>query len=296
MNQPNEKKRFLIVIPVAVITTAGIFIGVNLNKSLRISDNLEAGKECYNNMEYQQAVDYFNDVLDDDDKNVEAYYFKVNSLMAENNYDDATAAVEFGYKMTHSEILGELKDNIIQKPADNPVADSQPVVSNVISDSIYDNTQVTVEFTVPQESIFNNETVNLNPDVNIPAYIPPVTHKSDSADTDKNNIDSDDFSKSDNADGKNNNLPQDIPETSESIPPQITEPVQTDLTDSSETDYSVTDVPADTSESISEDTSQSSLINIDGVISDEEYRIYENLLEKIIDKIFDMIEQREKNK
>lgn len=292
LNQPDEKKRFLIVIPVAVIATAGIFIGINLNKSLRISDNLEAGKECYNNMEYQQAVDYFNDVLDDDEKNVEAYYFKVNSLMAENNYDDAAAAVEFGYKMTNSEVLGELKDNIIQKPADNPVADSQPVVSNVISDNIYDDTKVTVEFTAPEESIFNNETVNLNPDVNIPAYIPPVTHKSDSADTDKDNTDGDDR-KTDNADIKNN---LDIPETSESISEQFTEPFPADSTGSSETDYPVTDVPADTSENISDDTSQSSLINIDGVISDEEYRIYENLLEKIIDKIFDMIEQREKNK
>lgn len=289
LNQPSEKKRFLIVIPIAVITAAGIFIGINLNKSSRISDNLEAGKQCYNNMQYQQAVDYFNDVLDDDDKNVEAYYFKVNSLMAENNYDDAAAAVEFGYKMTNSEILGELKDNIIQKPDDNPVADSQPAISNVISDNISDNTQVTAVFTIPQESIFNNETINLNPDVNIPSYIPPVTHESDSADTDKNN---DDISKSDDIDSKNNNLPEDTHKTSESNLPQTTEPVPTD---SSEITSLVTDVPADTSEDISDDTSQSSLINIDGVISDEEYKVYENLLEKIIDKIFDMIEQREKN-
>ena len=259
-------KRFFIIIAAAAALAAAAIIAGITGKNLRISENLRKGKECYQNQQYEMAVSYFNDVLDDDNKSVEAYYFKTNALIAENNYESAAAVAEFGYKMTKSDVLDELRNEITIKPDSAPEPANQPVVSNVIPDdipqSIYSFT-----FQTADETIFNNQNIDIMPDVKIPDYIPPIeTTVPDSVSND--------------IPDKPDNVSADIPDSPDSI--------STDIPDSS--DSISTDIP-DSSDSISTDTSvsTSAMLNIDGTVTPEEYQIYESLIDKIIDKIVDRI-------
>jgi len=258
------------------LAAAAITAGIT-GKNLRISENLKKGKECYQNQQYEMAVDYFNDVLDDDNKSVEAYYFKTNALLAENNYESAAAVVEFGYKMTKSDVLDELRNEIIVKPDSAPESANQPVVSNIIPDDIPQNTY-SFTFQTADETIFNNKNIDIMPDVKIPDYIPPkettvpdITEKSP------------DIRITDIPENNDTQI-TDIPENSDIQPTDTTENTDTQTTDITEnTDTQITGTTENT------DTSSSVLLNIDGTVTPEEYEIYESLIDKIIDKIFDRI-------
>lgn len=273
----NFLNRFFIIIPAAVALAAAAITAGITGKNLRISENLKKGKECYQNQQYEMAVDYFNDVLDDDNKSVEAYYFKTNALLAENNYESAAAVVEFGYKMTKSDVLDELRNEIIVKPDSAPESANQPVVSNIIPDDIPQNTY-SFTFQTADETIFNNKNIDIMPDVKIPDYIPPkettvpdITEKSP------------DIRITDIPENNDTQI-TDIPENSDIQPTDTTENTDTQTTDITEnTDTQITGTTENT------DTSSSVLLNIDGTVTPEEYEIYESLIDKIIDKIFDRI-------
>ena len=294
-------KRFFIIIAAAAALTAAVTAAGITGKNLRISENLKKGKECYQNQQYEMAVSYFNDVLDDDNKSVEAYYFKTNALLAENNYESAAAVVEFGYKMTKSNVLDELRNEIIVKPDSAPEPANQPVVSNVIPDDIPQSVH-SFTFQTADETIFNNQNIDIMPDVKIPDYIPPKeTTVPDSISNDMPDKPSADIPDSPD------NVYTDIPDSSDSVYtdiPNSSDSVYTDISDSSDSVYTdisdssgsvYTDIP-DSSGSVYTDITDSSgsastsaMLNIDGTVTPEEYQIYESLIDKIIDKIVDRI-------
>lgn len=144
------------------------------NEHSRELKNLSLGKECYSNEEYQNAIDYFNLVLKDNDKNVDAYYFKTNALMKLNDSSSAISVVEFGYKMTNDTQLRELKDTIVSKEDTKIVVTQQSVVSNSVVSSIYTKgtTAKDIVHTVGSNS---NAVVDLTPKVDVPESIPTVT-------------------------------------------------------------------------------------------------------------------------
>ena len=281
--------RFFIIIPAAAALAAAAITAGITGKNLRISENLKKGKECYQNQQYEMAVEYFNNVLDDDNKSIEAYYFKTNALLAENNYESAAAVVEFGYKMTKSDVLDELRNEIIVKPDSAPESANQPVVSNIIPDDIPQNTY-SFTFQTADETIFNNQNIDIMPDVKIPDYIPPKeTTVPDIPEKSATNIPE-----------KTDIKITDIPENSDT---QITDTADnsdiqsTDITDNSDiqstdtadnSDIQITGIP-DNTDTQPTDTSSSAMLNIDGTVTPEEYQIYESLIDKIIDKIFDRI-------
>ena len=271
----NFLNRFFIIIPAAAALAAAAITAGITGKNLRISENLKKGKECYQNQQYEMAVEYFNNVLDDDNKSIEAYYFKTNALLAENNYESAAAVVEFGYKMTKSDVLDELRNEIIVKPDSAPESANQPVVSNIIPDDIPQNTY-SFTFQTADETIFNNQNIDIMPDVKIPDYIPPkettvpdIPEKPDIQITDIQSTD--------------------IPENTDI---QITDTADNSDTQSTDTadnsDIQITGIP-DNTDTQPTDTSSSAMLNIDGSVTPEEYQIYESLIDKIIDKIFDRI-------
>ena len=285
----NFLNRFFIIIPAAAALAAAAITAGITGKNLRISENLKKGKECYQNQQYEMAVEYFNNVLDDDNKSIEAYYFKTNALLAENNYESAAAVVEFGYKMTKSDVLDELRNEIIVKPDSAPESANQPVVSNIIPDDIPQNTY-SFTFQTADETIFNNQNIDIMPDVKIPDYIPPKeTTVPDIPEKSATNIPE-----------KTDIKITDIPENSDT---QITDTADnsdiqsTDITDNSDiqstdtadnSDIQITGIP-DNTDTQPTDTSSSAMLNIDGTVTPEEYQIYESLIDKIIDKIFDRI-------
>ena len=305
----NFLNRFFIIIPAAAALAAAAITAGITGKNLRISENLKKGKECYQNQQYEMAVEYFNNVLDDDNKSIEAYYFKTNALLAENNYKSAAAVVEFGYKMTKSDVLDELRNEIIVKPDSAPESANQPVVSNIIPDDIPQNTY-SFTFQTADETIFNNKNIDIMPDVKIPDYIPPkettvpdIPEKPDipentdiqSTDTaDNTDIQSTDIPENtdiqitDTAD--NNDIQStDIPENTDIQITDIPDNTDTQSTDIPEnTDIQITGIP-DNTDTQPTDTSSSAMLNIDGSVTPEEYQIYESLIDKIIDKIFDRI-------
>ena len=271
----NFLNRFFIIIPAAAALAAAAITAGITGKNLRISENLKKGKECYQNQQYEMAVEYFNNVLDDDNKSIEAYYFKTNALLAENNYESAAAVVEFGYKMTKSDVLDELRNEIIVKPDSAPESANQPVVSNIIPDDIPQNTY-SFTFQTADETIFNNQNIDIMPDVKIPDYIPPkettvpdIPEKPDIQITDIQSTD--------------------IPENTDI---QITDTADNSDTQSTDTadnsDIQITGIP-DNTDTQPTDTSSSAMLNIYGSVTPEEYQIYESLIDKIIDKIFDRI-------
>ena len=299
----NFLNRFFIIIPAAAALAAAAITAGITGKNLRISENLKKGKECYQNQQYEIAVDYFNDVLDDDNKSVEAYYFKTNALLAENNYESAAAVVEFGYKMTKSDVLDELRNEIIVKPDSAPESANQPVVSNIIPDDIPQNTY-SFTFQTADETIFNNQNIDIMPDVKIPDYIPPkettvpdIPEKPDIQITDiPDNTDIQITDTADNSDIQSTDIPDNsdiqITDTADNSDIQITDTADnsdiqsTDITDN--TDIQITGIP-DNTDTQPTDTSSSAMLNIDGSVTPEEYQIYESLIDKIIDKIFDRI-------
>ena len=266
----NFLNRFFIIIPAAAALAAAAITAGITGKNLRISENLKKGKECYQNQQYEMAVEYFNNVLDDDNKSIEAYYFKTNALLAENNYESAAAAVEFGYKMTKSDVLDELRNEIIVKPDSAPESANQPVVSNIIPDDIPQNTY-SFTFQTADETIFNNQNIDIMPDVKIPDYIPPkettvpdIPEKPDIQITD-------------------------IPDNTDIQITDISDNTDIQITDTADnSDIQITGIP-DNTDTQPTDTSSSAMLNIDGSVTPEEYQIYESLIDKIIDKIFDRI-------
>jgi tetratricopeptide (TPR) repeat protein len=385
----SEKKRILEIILTALLVIGIVFLVNLIIKDKRISHNLDAGKKCYEDKQYEQAVEYFNRVLDDDNESVEAYYFKTNALMAANDYDSAVAAVEFGYKITKSDVLKELKDKTVIKPESNPVPEEQPAVTNIMPDDISEDI-FNVEFSNVDESSYTSKSINLTPTVKIPSYIPVITEVTkydDNSGTDKNDEKSDkaDSNNKDenNADDKTEKETSYITETAEisqetSETPQETEisdtykseetseipqeteisdtykseetseiPQETEISDTykseetseipQETEISDTYKSKETSETsqvtgisdtykseetsetsqvtgisdtykseetseipqeteISDTTSESVLLNIDGIVSEEEYEIYESLINKIIDRIIDIIIEMKKER
>lgn len=307
----NFLNRFFIIIPAAAALAAAAITAGITGKNLRISENLKKGKECYQNQQYEMAVEYFNNVLDDDNKSIEAYYFKTNALLAENNYESAAAVVEFGYKMTKSDVLDELRNEIIVKPDSAPESANQPVVSNIIPDDIPQNTY-SFTFQTADETIFNNQNIDIMPDVKIPDYIPPkettvpdipeksatnIPEKTDIKITDiPENSDTQITDITENTDTQITDIPENtdiqITDTAENTDIQITDipdnsDIQsTDITDNS--DIQITGIP-DNTDTQPTDTSSSAMLNIDGSVTPEEYQIYESLIDKIIDKIFDRI-------
>ena len=274
----NFLNRFFIIIPAAAALAAAAITAGITGKNLRISENLKKGKECYQNQQYEMAVEYFNNVLDDDNKSIEAYYFKTNALLAENNYESAAAVVEFGYKMTKSDVLDELRNEIIVKPDSAPESANQPVVSNIIPDDIPQNTY-SFTFQTADETIFNNQNIDIMPDVKIPDYIPPKeTTVPDIPEKSATNI-------PEKTDIQITNIPENtdiqITDTADNTDIQ-----STDTTDNS--DIQITGIP-DNTDTQPTDTSSSAMLNIDGSVTPEEYQIYESLIDKIIDKIFDRI-------
>ena len=304
----NFLNRFFIIIPAAAALAAAAITAGITGKNLRISENLKKGKECYQNQQYEMAVEYFNNVLDDDNKSIEAYYFKTNALLAENNYESAAAVVEFGYKMTKSDVLDELRNEIIVKPDSAPESANQPVVSNIIPDDIPQNTY-SFTFQTADETIFNNQNIDIMPDVKIPDYIPPkettvpdIPEKPDIQITDiqstdipentdiqiTDTADNSDTQSTDTAD--NSDIQStDIPENTDI---QITDTADNSDTQSTDTadnsDIQITGIP-DNTDTQPTDTSSSAMLNIYGSVTPEEYQIYESLIDKIIDKIFDRI-------
>lgn len=277
--------RFFIIIPAAAALAAAAITAGITGKNLRISENLKKGKECYQNQQYEMAVEYFNNVLDDDNKSIEAYYFKTNALLAENNYESAAAVVEFGYKMTKSDVLDELRNEIIVKPDSAPESANQPVVSNIIPDDIPQNTY-SFTFQTADETIFNNQNIDIMPDVKIPDYIPPKeTTVPDIPEKSATNIpENTDIQSTDTAE----NTDIQITDTADNSDIQSTDTADNTDTQSTDTTIQITGIP-DNTDTQPTDTSSSAMLNIDGSVTPEEYQIYESLIDKIIDKIFDRI-------
>ena len=161
----SKKQTFLIFI-VALISIGVFFTINNHNKKVRERNNLNMGKICYSNQDYQKAIDYFNLVLDQNNKNIEAYYFKTNALKNLNDYDSAISVIEFGCKATNSQELKELKDSFVTTSNNNSITTEQSLVSNSQVE-ISTKKETTTSITIKNQSN-PKETLELLPEVIIP--------------------------------------------------------------------------------------------------------------------------------
>ena len=161
----SKKQTFLIFI-VALISIGIVFTINNHNKKVRERNNLNMGKICYSNQDYQKAIDYFNLVLDQNNKNIEAYYFKTNALKNLNDYNSAISVIEFGCKATNSQELKELKDSFVTTSNNSSITTEQSLVSNSQVE-ISTKKETTTSITIKNQSN-PKETLELLPEVIIP--------------------------------------------------------------------------------------------------------------------------------
>ena len=161
----SKKQTFLIFI--VALVSIGIFFTINNhNKKVRERNNLNMGKICYSNQDYQKAIDYFNLVLDQNNKNIEAYYFKTNALKNLNDYNSAISVIEFGCKATNSQELKELKDSFVTTSNNSSITTEQSLVSNSQVE-ISTKKETTTSITIKNQSN-PKETLELLPEVIIP--------------------------------------------------------------------------------------------------------------------------------
>ena len=176
----SKKQTFLIFI-VALISIGIFFTINNHNKKVRERNNLNMGKICYSNQDYQKAIDYFNLVLDQNNKNIEAYYFKTNALKNLNDYNSAISVIEFGCKATNSQELKELKDSFVTTSNNNSITTEQSLVSNSQVE-ISTKKETTTSITIKNQSN-PKETLELLPEVIIPEVTTTVLDTTSTEDT-----------------------------------------------------------------------------------------------------------------
>ena len=139
------------------------------------------GKICYSNQDYQKAIDYFNLVLDQNNKNIEAYYFKTNALKNLNDYNSAISVIEFGCKATNSQELKELKDSFVTTSNNSSITTEQSLVSNSQVE-ISTKKETTTSITIKNQSN-PKETLELLPEVIIPEVTTTVLDTTSIEDT-----------------------------------------------------------------------------------------------------------------
>lgn len=166
---------------VALISIGIVFTINNHNKKVRERNNLNMGKICYSNQDYQKAIDYFNLVLDQNNKNIEAYYFKTNALKNLNDYNSAISVIEFGCKATNSQELKELKDSFVTTSNNNSITTEQSLVSNSQVE-ISTKKETTTSITIKNQSN-PKETLELLPEVIIPKVTTTVLDTTSTEDT-----------------------------------------------------------------------------------------------------------------
>ncbi len=176
----SKKQTFLIFI--VALVSIGIFFTINNhNKKVRERNNLNMGKICYSNQDYQKAIDYFNLVLDQNNKNIEAYYFKTNALKNLNDYNSAISVIEFGCKATNSQELKELKDSFVTTSNNSSITTEQSLVSNSQVE-ISTKKETTTSITIKNQSN-PKETLELLPEVIIPEVTTTVLDTTSIKDT-----------------------------------------------------------------------------------------------------------------
>ena len=176
----SKKQTFLIFI--VALVSIGIFFTINNhNKKVRERNNLNMGKICYSNQDYQKAIDYFNLVLDQNNKNIEAYYFKTNALKNLNDYNSAISVIEFGCKATNSQELKELKDSFVTTSNNSSITTEQSLVSNSQVE-ISTKKETTTSITIKNQSN-PKETLELLPEVIIPEVTTTVLDTTSIEDT-----------------------------------------------------------------------------------------------------------------
>ena len=176
----SKKQTFLIFI--VALVSIGIFFTINNhNKKVRERNNLNMGKICYSNQDYQKAIDYFNLVLDQNNKNIEAYYFKTNALKNLNDYNSAISVIEFGCKATNSQELKELKDSFVTTSNNSSITTEQSLVSNSQVE-ISTKKETTISITIKNQSN-PKETLELLPEVIIPEVTTTVLDTTSIEDT-----------------------------------------------------------------------------------------------------------------
>ncbi len=285
------------------VAVAGTFLTINSRlKSERIQENLSAGKQYYDNQEYKSAIEYFDMVLDDNSQSVEAYYFKTNSLKALEDLNSAVAVVEYGYKVTDSQILKNLRDKIVTDVTVNPTGEEQLVVSNFIADAGAISSESISESVKENKADITTQKIDFTPDVDIPKRVPKMTTK------EENNqplvtiiiMPSEDDKK------EESKTKRETTAISETTATDVVTPSETTITDietSSETtatdvitpsETTATDVitPSETTvtDITTEETTTSEKFEL---ITDEEYEQYRTLFDKFFDKIMEIIEKIE---
>ena len=277
----NGKKRLIIVLLITVLIIVAYLMVSNANKHSRELKNLNLGKECYSNEEYQNAIDYFNLVLKDNDKNVDAYYFKTNALMQLHDNGSAISVAEFGYKMTNDTQLKELKDTIVPKEDTGIVVTQQSVVSNSVVSSIY-TTKATTKDIVHTVSSNSNAIVDLTPKVDVPESIPTVTTTETTLESTSEGEDSQkDSSNGEDSQGSSVDNPKD---TTNSNGDTV---VTTVPNDTSNSNGSNTEVTTTIDSNISDtQTGNTTVVNIDVNVN-----IDQELLNQLIQKFIDTIDK-----
>lgn len=255
----------------------------NANKHSRELKNLNLGKECYSNEEYQDAIDYFNLVLKDNDKNVDAYYFKTNALMQLNDNGSAISVAEFGYKMTNDTQLKELKDTIVPEEDTGIVVTQQSVVSNSVVSSIY-TTKATTKDIIHTVSSNSNAVVDLTPKVDVPESIPTVTTTETTLESTSEGEDNQkDSSNGGDSQGSSADNPKDT--TANSNGDTVVTTTVPD--DTSNSNSSNTEVTTTVNSNISDtQTGNTTVVNVDVNVN-----IDQELLNQLIQKFIDTIDK-----
>ncbi len=243
-----EKRHIVIASLSALMLTSAIALVNNSSRLYRLHTNLEKGKSCYESMDYEKAIDYFDMVLEDDNKNVDAYYFKANSLIKSDNYDSAIAVIEYGYKMTKESSLERLKDKIMIYEDEYPKEEQQSVMTNVTLEDVPG-----IEFEINSESSVVTTEIDITPDVETPKYIPKVTTKETTLEV---------------------NVYVDVAPPNVNVqPPEVEVNVQQEAV--------TTQITSETEETVS------TLVNVDGAVSDDEFEVYDSWIDEIIERLLD---------
>lgn len=150
--------KILVVILTAVIVVGAIVLTllfVNSDEQ-KVKRNLKLGNKCLLELDYEGAIEAFEEVLKFDKKNVDAYVGIIESYIGAGKYAKAEQYIEKGYKKTKSEDIAELKE-MIKKETDfedliteSPVQNAEvntvaPEVNDEVSPDILDNSETTVE-------------------------------------------------------------------------------------------------------------------------------------------------------
>lgn len=104
MNIKEKNKYIFLILMIFIVGIGAAFLVFN-NPTNKLARQLELGKKYFLEQNYEQAIIAFQNVIEIDPNNVEAYNSLVDIYLAQGNYEDARTLLNQGVEITQNEEL-----------------------------------------------------------------------------------------------------------------------------------------------------------------------------------------------